>query len=140
MKLYLARLQRTSEDLRKSYGQRNADFPIDVFKVGITGLPHPAERLWYNRPDELFPICRYFSTIEVINYVALKAEVARAAEQAIFRRIGGGGNPWTNFGFHNWYEPDQISGITEMRRMHLQEFDRVNTIIESLKGGCHESE
>jgi len=39
--------------------------------------------------------------------------------------------------FHNWYEPDQISGITEMRKWNYDEIQQIFAIMN--KGVLNEN-
>ena len=99
--VYLALLKR--EDI----------FPNRVLKVGITHASDPYYRLDYNKSDEPFPICNYFSDRIIIKAVQFDSEYA---SQALERKIMGMVKTEFNSDkFHNWRENDCISGITEMR-------------------------
>ena len=87
--------------------------PKVVYKVGITNARDPMLRLTYQGPDEPYPILKYFPDIQLLHYVALPTKYqAEKLERKLMGKIKKiSGDPR----FHNWREPDQISGITEMR-------------------------
>jgi len=106
-KVYLAKLKRLEGN------------PKCVLKVGITSSSDAMDRLTYDRVDEAYPIKRYFSDIKVMastkrRYSKIEAE---AIEAFIMKRIQG-----IDPSFHNWYEKDPVSGITEMRSWNYNEF------------------
>lgn len=87
--------------------------PKVVYKIGITNARDPMLRLTYQGPDEPYPILKYFPDIQLLHYVALpskyQAEKLERKLMGIIKKMSGDKR------FHNWREPDQISGITEMR-------------------------
>ena len=42
---------------------------------------------------------------------------------------------YTEKAFHNWYEPNQIDGITEMRRWNMPEVNLVRLILDTFESG-----
>jgi hypothetical protein len=113
-KLYLAKLKRTN----------NA--PRCVYKVGITKSSDAMRRLLYRGADELYPIVDTFPDIKVMKSVWLETEnEALTLESNIMEQIAGKGNK-----FHNWYEPKQLSGITEMRTWNYDEFLQIIKIMD----------
>lgn len=113
-KVYLAKLKRRD---RK---------PTTVYKVGITQSSDAMRRLLYNGPDEPFPISKAFTDIKIMKTVWCSCEEeALALEQQIMDNIKG-----SDKYFHNWYEPDQLSGITEMRTWNYEEVQRIFKMME----------
>jgi hypothetical protein len=107
-KVYLAKLKRTNAK------------PSCVYKVGITSFSDAEKRLKYNGADEPFPIIKYFPDIKVMKTIWVKSkEHAEKVESDIMQAIGNGKT------FHDWYEPDQISGITEMRKWNYDEIQSI---------------
>ena len=106
-KVYIAKLKRTNA------------YPRIVLKVGITSSSDAMDRLTYSGSDELYPITNYFSDIKVMasSKKIYTKEEAESIESYILQSIKGA-DPY----FHNWHEPDQISGITEMRKWNYDEF------------------
>ena len=92
---------------------RKVGDPKVVYKIGITNARDPMLRLTYQGPDEPYPILKYFPDIQLLHYVALptkyQAEKLERRIMGIIKKMSGDSR------FHNWREPDQISGITEMR-------------------------
>ena len=116
-KVYLAKLKR--QDGKK---------PSTVFKVGITKSVDALTRLTYNRPDEPNPIVETFPDIKVMASVWCDSEEeALKLEAHIINTIAGGGR------FHNWFEPKQLSGITEMRVWNYDEVQKVFALMEEFK-------
>lgn len=116
MKVYVAKLKRPSPK------------PTCVYKVGITRYTDALKRLTYRGDDERFPISNYFNDIKVMKTIKVDTlEEAEAIEQFIMQTIGKGSK------FHNWYEKDQISGITEMRVWDYNEFKTVCELMDSYK-------
>ena len=108
-KVYLAKLKRTTA------------IPRVVYKVGITRSRDAMERLMYRGSDEPYPISNYFTDIKIMHSVYCQTEQeALALEKYIMDTIKG-----KDSRFHNWYEPDQISGITEMRVWNYEEVQKV---------------
>ena len=106
-KVYIAKLKRTNV------------FPKVVLKVGITSSSDAMDRLTYRGSDEPYPITNYFSDIKVMasSKRIYTKEEAESIESYIMQSIKG-----TSPYFHDWHEPDQISGITEMRKWNYDEF------------------
>jgi len=115
-KVYIAKLKRTSSN------------PRTVYKIGITSSPDAMDRLTYRGSDEPYPISNYFSDIKVMKTVWCNSkEEALKLEDHIMNTIKG-----SDKYFHNWYEKDQISGITEMRKWNYDEFLHCIRIMESI--------
>jgi len=106
-KVYIAKLKRTNAT------------PRIVLKVGITSSSDAMDRLNYRGADEPHPISNYFSDIKIMkaSQRIYSEEQAKSIEAYIMHRIKG-----LDQYFHNWREPDQISGITEMRIWNYEEF------------------
>ena len=106
-KIYIAKLKRADQ------------IPRVVLKIGITSSTDAMNRLMYNESDESFSISKYFSDIKVMksSQKIYTREEAEAIEASIMNYVKG-----TDSRFHNWYEKDQISGITEMRVWNYDEF------------------
>lgn len=114
-KVYLAKLKRTD---RK---------PSCVYKVGITSSFDAMRRLTYAEADEQYPISKYFPDIKIMKTIWCESrQEAEAVESHIMKTIQGD-ERW----FHNWYEKDQISGITEMRVWDYEEVQKVFSLLES---------
>lgn len=114
-KVYLAKLKR--EDRK----------PSCVYKVGITSSFDAMRRLTYAGPDEDYPISKYFPDIKIMKTIWCESiDEAEAVEKRIMKEIQGD-ERW----FHNWYEPDQISGITEMRKWDYDEVQKVFALMEA---------
>lgn len=91
--------------------------PKTVMKIGITSSSDAMRRLTYKGADEPFPIVDTFDDIKIMHSGwAPNREKAESIEQLIMNTIGKGSR------FHNWYEPKQLSGITEMRLWNYDEF------------------
>ena len=113
-KVYIAKLKRVNGT------------PRVVLKVGITSSTDAMNRLMYSESDESFPISRYFSDIKVMKSSkrVYTREEAEAIESSIMNDTKGDGY------FHNWYEKDQISGITEMRVWNYDEFVKACELLD----------
>jgi hypothetical protein len=119
-KIYLAKLKRAE---RPGKG-----LPNTVYKVGITSSMDAMDRLLYNGDDEPNPITSVFPDVKVMTTVwAANKEMALRIESFIMNSIKG-----NDKSFHNWYEPRQISGITEMRRWDYDEVQKVFGIMDRL--------
>ena len=114
-KVYIAKLKRTNKT------------PKVVFKVGITKSSDAMTRLMYDGVDEPYPIKNYFPDIKVMKsrWVADKNS-ALNLEKYLMDTIKGK----ENF-FHNWYEKDPISGITECRIWNYEEFKKCCFLMDS---------
>ena len=77
-------------------------------------------RLTYQGRDEPRPILKYFPNIQLIKYRTL--DTKEEAERAERRIMGMVKREFNSPRFHNWREPDHISGITEMRAYDKLEF------------------
>ena len=87
-------------------------------KIGITASMDAMDRLTYQGADEPYPIIRYFPDIKIMKAVWCNSkEEALALEAYIMNTIKGDEKY-----FHNWYEKDPVSGITEMRKWMYDEF------------------
>jgi hypothetical protein len=114
MKVYLAKLKR--KDVK----------PTCVYKVGITSSYDALDRLMYKGPDELFPISNYFEDIKVMKSIYVSDRTtAELVEKFLMKSISGESK------FHNWYERDQISGITEMRVWDYDEYLKVRELMDN---------
>jgi len=119
-KVYLAKLKRS---------ERVNSLPNCVYKVGITSSSDAERRLKYQGQDEPNPIVSVFPDIKVMNSVWVDNEdKALELESHIMNTIRGK-DKW----FHNWYEPRQISGITEMRVWNYDEIQQIFAIMEEYK-------
>jgi hypothetical protein len=120
-KVYIAKLKRVNGT------------PRVVLKVGITSSSDAMDRLSYRGDDERYPISNYFTDIKVMKATPRKytKEEAEAIELYIMNAIKGNERY-----FHNWYEPDQISGITEMRIWNYDEFLKAIQLIEEAVSAC----
>ena len=118
-KVYLAKLKR--EDA----------FPKCVYKVGITGSSDAMTRLTYAKADEPNPIINTFPDIKVMNSIVVATkEKAVEIEANIMEAIRHSkGDKW----FHNWFEPTQVSSITEMRKWDFEEIQSIFKIMEQYK-------
>lgn len=111
-KVYLAKLKRTKGS------------PKCVYKVGITNKVDVMSRLNYNGSDNSYPISKYFPDIKVMKSIVVKdMQEAANIESHIMETIARGGR------FHNWYEEDHISGITEMRKWNYEEIQEIFKIM-----------
>jgi hypothetical protein len=114
MKVYLAKLKR--KDVK----------PTCVYKVGITSSYDAMDRLLYRGPDEPFPISNYFEDIKVMKSIYVPDRItAELVEKFLMKSISGDSR------FHNWYEKDQISGITEMRVWDYDEYLKVRELMDN---------
>ena len=119
-KVYLAKLK------REYFVQ---GLPKTVYKVGITSSYDAMKRLSYDGPDEPYPIINTFQDIKVMSSVMCdNEEEALALEKHIMDTIKG-----NEVHFHNWYEPEQVSGITEMRRWDYEEVQKVFELMDAHK-------
>ena len=88
-----------------------------MLKIGITSFMDALHRLKYCQPDEPHPIMSEFEDIKIMGSVVFDSkEKAEKVEKDLMSLIAG------NNAFHNWYEPKQLSGITEMRIWNYAEF------------------
>ncbi len=114
-KVYIAKLKRDNS------------YPKTVFKVGITGSKDAMDRLTYDGPDEPYPIKNYFHDIKVMKSRWVKdQQQALVLEKHIMDNIKG-----SEKYFHNWYEKDPISGITECRKWNYEEFLKCCQLMDS---------
>jgi hypothetical protein len=109
-KVYLAKLKRPSGN------------PRTVFKIGITSYNDAMDRINYRGNDEPFPITNYFNDNKIMASTKriYTEEEAKTLERRIMNTIKGNEKY-----FHNWYEDDKISGITEMRKWNYDEVQKV---------------
>ena len=114
-KVYIAKLKRINT------------IPSVVYKVGITSSSDAMRRLMYEGADELYPIKNYFSDIKIMKsrWVPDKNS-ALILEKHLMDSIKGN----EKF-FHNWYEKDPISGITECRIWNYEEFKKCCSLMDS---------
>lgn len=114
-KVYIAKLKRVNV------------VPRVVYKIGITSSSDAMDRLTYDGPDEPYPIKKYFSDIKVMKtrWVVSK-EQALKMEKFIMDSI-----KQKERYFHNWYEKDPISGITECRIWNYEEFKKCCYLMDS---------
>ena len=105
---------------------RRDNTPTRVMKIGVTHAMDPMLRLCYQGADEPFPIMKYFPDIQIMQYEAYDTEwEAKKAERRIMGMVK---KKFNSPYFHNWREPDPISGITEMRIYDKQEMDYIKEI------------
>lgn len=109
-KVYLAKLKRV------------CGWPRCVYKIGITKSEDAMDRINYRGEDEPYPITNYFHDNKIMASTKriYTEEEAKALEKRIMNTIKGNEKY-----FHNWYEDDQISGITEMRKWNYEEVQKV---------------
>jgi len=119
-KVYLAKLKR---EIREN------GLPTTVYKVGITSSNDAERRLRYTGEDEPNPVTSVFQDIKIMTSTqrVYSKEEAESIEKRIMDSIA---NTAGDKYFHNWYEPRQISGITEMRKWN---YDEIQTIFEIFK-------
>jgi len=114
-KVYLAKLK------RRFHIEDN--LPMTVYKNGITSYADAMARLLYRGEDEPHPItsvfCHHTSNISASTRRRYKRGEALRIEDEIMEHIRSSANDRY---FHNWYEPRQISGITEMRKWDYNEW------------------
>jgi hypothetical protein len=116
-KVYIAKLKRTDTT------------PRVVYKIGITSSSDAMDRLTYNGPDEPHPIKKYFSDIKVMKtrWMSNKNEALKL-EKNIMDNI-----KQKEKYFHNWYEKNHISGITECRIWNYEEFKKCCEMMDNFK-------
>jgi hypothetical protein len=116
-KVYIAKLKRTNKT------------PHIVFKVGITKSADALDRLLYDGVDEPHPIKKYFSDIKVMKsrWMSSRTE-ALNLEKHLMNTI-----QQNEKSFHNWWEKDHISGITECRIWNYEEFKKCCGLMDSYK-------
>ena len=120
VKVYCAKLKR--EEFIKG-------LPRTVYKVGTTAFANAEDRFEYNAMVEDYPISSTFPDIKIMHTVICEDDYqAKKLEAYIMHTIKG-----NEVRFHNWYEPDQISGITEMRSWDYEEFQKVVAIMNQFK-------
>ena len=106
--------------------ERKNGNPEKVLKIGITNAKDPMLRLCYRGDDELHPITNYFENITILKTREFKTEFE--AERNERRIMGMVKRKFNSPKFHDWLEPDHISGITEMRTWRDEEADYVKEI------------
>jgi hypothetical protein len=114
-KVYLAKLKRLEGN------------PKCVYKIGITSSSDAMDRLTYRGLDEAYPITNYFPDVKIMASTKRKysREEAECIEASIMHQLKG-----MDKNFHNWYEEDQISGITEMRKWNYEEVQKAFRLIK----------
>jgi hypothetical protein len=119
-KVYIAKLKRIDAE------------PYTVMKVGITGFQDALKRLEYCKEDEQYPITKYFPEVKVMKsrWVSSK-DVALKLEKKIMDNI-----KKQNEKFHNWREPEPMSGITECRKWDYDEFLKMCDIMDKFTENC----
>ena len=116
-KVYIAKLKRMDPE------------PKIVLKVGITSSFDALDRLNYSGDDEPFPIKKYFPDIKVMKSRWMDSkEEALELEKYIMDLIKG-----KEKSFHNWFEADKMSGITECRKWNYKEFKNCCHIMDNFK-------
>jgi len=100
---------------------------FEVLKVGITKDLNT--RINYKGSDEPWPIWKCFPTSQEILYnteYRFSEKEAEAIEQAVMSKVAVANNSLDNDGnprFHNFSEPNLISGVTEMRKYTQSDAD-----------------
>lgn len=123
-KVYIAKLKRTNV------------VPRVVYKIGITSSPDALKRLLYDGPDEPYPIKKYFPDIKVMKSRWMtNKEQALKLEKHIMTTI-----QQTEKFFHNWWEKNPISGITECRKWNYEEFKKCCELMDYYKEKEHQEE
>ena len=116
-KVYIAKLKRTDVT------------PKTVYKIGITSSGDALTRLLYDGLDEPYPIKKYFSDIKVMKSRWMtNQKQALTLEKHIMDTISQNEKM-----FHNWWEKDPISGITECRKWNYDEFKKCCEIMDHYK-------
>ena len=119
-KVYIAKLKRAGTK------------PSCVFKVGITSSTDAMDRINYRGSNEPYPITNYFTDNKIMKAIWCEdMQEAYQLEQYLKECITGNGCE-----FHNWYENDRISGITEMRIWNYEEFKQCCQLMEDWQNGC----
>jgi len=113
-KVYIAKLKRIDTE------------PYTVMKVGITRFSDALKRLKYCNETEQYPITKYFPEVKIMKsrWVSSKT-IALKLEKYIMDSI-----KKQNEKFHNWYEAEPMSGITECRKWDYDEFLAMCQIID----------
>lgn len=123
-KVYLAKLKRRFHI--------HENLPMTAYKVGITSYADAAARILYRGEDEDHPITEVFDHEQVQISASTKRKYTRGEalriEDSIMDHIKSQAG---DKHFHNWYEPIQISGITEMRKWDYNEWSWIR---EQLSG------
>jgi hypothetical protein len=119
-KVYIAKLKRIDTE------------PYAVMKVGITRFSDALKRLNYCSESEQYPITKYFPEVKVMKsrWVSSK-DVALKLEKKIMDNI-----KKQNEKFHNWREPEPMSGITECRKWDYDEFLKMCDIMDKFTENC----
>jgi len=114
-KVYIAKLKR--KDI----------YPYTVLKVGITAYSDAMNRINYRSDGECYPITNYFTDNKIMkaSQRIYSEEQAKQIEAFIIKEIKG-----TEEYFHNWWEHDQIDGITEMRAWNYDEYKKARTLLD----------
>lgn len=114
-KVYIAKLKRVDA------------MPRVVYKIGITSSSDAMDRLTYDGPDEPHPIKNYFSDIKVMKtrWMSNKDQALKL-EKYMMDTI-----KQKEKYFHNWFEKDPISGITECRTWNYEEFKTCCQLMDS---------
>lgn len=117
-KIYVVRLKRKNPI---------SGLPEMVYKLGITSSSDALSRINYSGEDEPHPITEIFEAPSkpVTTPRKYSKDEALRIEKMIQDRIKGKDASH----FHNWYEPVQISGITEMRVWDNNEFQAIRKMI-----------
>ena len=123
-KVYIAKLKRLIGTPKVA-----ALGPRVVMKVGITSSSDAMDRINYRGDDELYPITNYFQDNKIMKATPriYSKEDAQIIERYIMDAIRGDDKY-----FHNWYEEDQISGITEMRIWNYDEFLKAVRVMDDI--------
>jgi hypothetical protein len=101
--------------------------PRCIFKVGITTSSDAMDRINYRGLDEPYPITNYFHDNKIMkgSQQIYTEDQAKFIERYIMDGVRGGEKY-----FHNWFEDDKISGITEMRKWNYQEFLKACSLMD----------
>lgn len=119
-KVYIAKLKRIDAE------------PYTVMKVGITSFSDALKRLKYCNEDEQYPITKYFPEVKIMKSCWVNSKsVALMLEKKIMSDV-----KKQNEKFHNWHEPDPMSGITECRKWDYDEFLKMCDIMDSFIKSC----
>jgi hypothetical protein len=121
-KVYIAKLKRSKGN------------PRVILKVGITSYYDAMDRLTYRGADEPYPITNYFPDIKIM--ASSKRIYSKEQAESIEAYIMSGVKGLDSY-FHNWFEPDQLPGITEMRIWNYEEFLKsIDLLDEAIKNAC----
>ena len=108
---------------------RETSFPKCVYKVGITSHKDVEER--FKNLQDSNAVMNHFEKMKVMHSIWVDNEdLALVLEAHILSTIR---DLTDSPRFHNWHEPVQLDGITEMRKWNYDEFLTVIDIMNEWK-------